>query len=90
MRKRLFLFIMSEVQEVEMHLYFKTNLQNHNLDHHMLKLVFSETYSKYIVNQHTQPEPFTSFSAKKKKKPFTISLLKLFLEVIVKRAEIVQ
>ena len=34
-RKRLFLFIMSEVQEVEMHLYFKTNLQNHNLDHHM-------------------------------------------------------
>ena len=89
-RKRLFLFIMSEVQEVEMHLYFKTNLQNHNftvyLDHHMPKCFHKPILNTLLINIHNQNR--LHVSQQKNKKTFTSSLLRLFLQVIVKRNNI--
>ena len=49
---------MSEVQEVEMHLYFNTNLQNHNftvyLDHHMPKCFHKPILNTLLINIHNQ------------------------------------
>ena len=82
---------MSEVQEVEMHLYFKTNLQNHNftvyLDHHMPKCFHKPILNTLLINIHNQNR--LHVLKKKKKKTFTSSLLiRLFLQVIVKRNNI--
>ena len=71
-RKRLFLFIMSEVQEVEMHLYFKTNLQNHNftvyLDQHMPKCFHKPILNKFLINIHNQNLLHVLKKKKKKKR----------------------
>ena len=63
---------MSEVQEVEMHLYFKTNLQNHNftvyLDHHMPKCFHKPILNTLLINIHNQNRLHVLKKKKKKKR----------------------
>ena len=59
---------MSEVQEVEMYLYFKTNLQNHNLDHHMKKCFHKPVLNTLLINILNQNRLQVSQQKKIKKK----------------------
>ena len=59
------------------------------LDHHMQKYFHKPVLNTLLINILNQNRLQVS-QQKKKKKGFTSSLLKLFLEVIVKRAEMIQ
>ena len=57
------------------------------LDHHMQKYFHKPVLNTLLINILNQNRLQVS---QQKKKRFTSSLLKLFLEVIVKRAEMIQ
>ena len=73
---------MSEVQEVEMHLYFKTNLQNHNLDHHMLKCFRKTILNTLLINILNQNRLQVSQQTKKKKQRLQVPYSNYFSKLL--------